>query len=255
MTSQHDHAAAFHALHLKGDPVILFNIWDAGSAVAVAKAGAKALATGSRSVAGALGYDDGEALPLAMALANVAGIVERAALPVTLDFEGAYARDPDMVAANTAAALATGIIGFNFEDQIVGGEGLYSIADQSARIAAMRGACNAKNLNAFINARTDIFLKAARDTHSGDMVEQALARAMAYQEAGASGFFAPGLADLTLITQLCAQSPLPVNIMASPVSPSNADLVKAGVSRISYGPRPWAHAMMFVEDQARQAMG
>jgi 2-methylisocitrate lyase-like PEP mutase family enzyme len=255
MTIQQDRAAAFHALHIKGTPLILFNIWDAGSAVAVAKAGGKALATGSRSVAGALGYDDGEVLPLAMALANVAGIVARAALPVTLDFEGAYARDPDRVAANTAAALETGVIGFNFEDQIVGGEGLYSIPDQSARIAAMRGACDAAGVYAFINARTDVFLKASRDTHTVEMIDQALTRAIAYQEAGASGFFAPGLADLTLITQLCAQCPLPINIMASPVSPSNADLAKAGVSRISYGPRPWAHAMMFVEDQARQALG
>lgn len=255
MTTQQDHAATFHALHVKGEPVILFNIWDAGSAAAVAKAGAKALATGSRSVAGALGYDDGEVLPLDMALAHVSAIVMRSALPVTFDFEGAYARDPDAVAANTRAALGTGVVGFNFEDQIVGGEGLYSIPDQSARIAGMRRACEAAGVNAFINARTDIFLKAPRDVHNDAMVEQAIARALAYADAGASGFFAPGLVDLALITRLCVESPLPINVMALPVSPPKRDLIQAGVSRISYGPIPWAKAMAFIEDQARQAMG
>jgi 2-methylisocitrate lyase-like PEP mutase family enzyme len=254
MTTQQDRATAFHALHIKGDPVIMFNIWDAGSAASVAKAGAKALATGSRSVAGALGYDDGEALPLEMALAHVAAIVARAVLPVTFDFEGAYARDLDMVAANTRTALGTGVIGFNFEDQIVGGEGLYSIPDQSARIAAMRGACDAAGVNAFINARTDIFLKAPRDTHSADKVEHAIARSLAYADAGASGFFAPGLVDLDLITQLCAACPLPVNVMALPGAPDNGALANAGVARISYGPIPWVKAMAFVEDSARAAM-
>lgn len=203
MTTQQDHAATFHALHVKGDPVILFNIWDAGSAVAVAKAGAKALATGSRSVAGSLGYDDGEALPIEVALAHVAAIVAGSTLPVTLDFEGAYAADPDTVAANTRAALGTGVIGFNFEDQIVGGEALYSIPDQAARIAAMRGACDSVGVDAFINARTDIFLKAPRDTHNAVMVEHAIARALACGDSGASGLFFPGLIDPALVKAVC----------------------------------------------------
>jgi 2-methylisocitrate lyase-like PEP mutase family enzyme len=254
MTSQHDKAATFHALHVKGDPLILFNIWDAGSAKAVAKAGAKALATGSRSVAGALGFDDGEALPFAEVLANASRIVAASDLPVTLDFEGAYAQSPDDIAANVAIVLETGVIGFNFEDQIVGGTGLYSIPDQAARIAAMRGACDAKGLNAFINARTDIFLKAPRDTHNADMVEHAIARSLAYGEAGASGFFVPGLVDTILIKAILEVCPLPVNVMAVPGAAENSALAELGVARISYGPIPWAKAMTFVEESARAAM-
>jgi 2-methylisocitrate lyase-like PEP mutase family enzyme len=255
MTTQQDHAATFHALHIKGDPVILFNIWDAGSAAAVTKAGAKALATGSRSVAGAYGFDDGEQIPMALLLDNARRIVAGSALPVTLDFEGAYARDPDTVAAHTRAALGTGVIGFNFEDQIVGTAEPYTIADQAARIAAMRGACAAAGVNAFINARTDIFLKAPRDTHDDTMLDHAIERAIAYKDAGASGLFAPGLVDLALITRLCAASPIPVNVMALPGAPDNIALANLGVARISYGPIPWAKAMAFVEDSARTAMG
>jgi 2-methylisocitrate lyase-like PEP mutase family enzyme len=255
MTSQQDHAAAFHALHIKGDPVILFNIWDAASGRAVAKAGAKALATGSRSVAGAYGFDDGEQIPMELLLDNARRIVGANDLPVTLDFEGAYARDPDTIGTHTRAALGTGVIGFNFEDQIVGGEGLYSIPDQAARIGAMRSACTTAGVNAFINARTDIFLKAPRDTHNIDMALHAIARSIAYSEAGASGFFIPGLVDPTLIKAVCDASPIPVNVMALPGAPDNIALANLGVARISYGPIPWAKAMAFVEESARAAMG
>jgi 2-methylisocitrate lyase-like PEP mutase family enzyme len=255
MTSQQDHAAAFHALHIKGDPVILFNIWDAGSAAAVTKAGAKALATGSRSVAGAYGFDDGEVIPMALLLDNARRIVAGSALPVTLDFEGAYARDPDTVAAHTRSALGIGVIGFNFEDQIVGSSELYDIPEQAARIAAMRGACKAAGVDAFINARTDIFLKAARDTHNAEMVEHAIARSLAYADAGASGFFIPGLVDPALIKAVCEASPIPVNVMALPGAPDNVALAELGAARISYGPIPWAKAMAFVEESARAAMG
>jgi 2-methylisocitrate lyase-like PEP mutase family enzyme len=255
MTSQQVHAAAFHALHIKGDPVILFNIWDAASAQAVAKAGAKALATGSRSVAGAYGFDDGEQIPMDLLLDNARRIVGSTTLPVTLDFEGAYARDPDTVAAHTLGALGTGVIGFNFEDQIVGSAELYPIPDQAARIAAMRGACDAAGVDAFINARTDVFLKAPRDTHNTEMVEHAIARSLAYADAGASGFFVPGLVDSALIKAVCDASPISVNVMALPGAPDNLALAELGVTRISYGPIPWAKAMAFVEDSARAAMG
>jgi 2-methylisocitrate lyase-like PEP mutase family enzyme len=255
MTTQQDRATAFQALHIKGNPLILFNMWDVASANAVAKAGAKALATGSRSVAGAFGFGDGEMIPLALALEHVSRIVTASDLPITFDFEGAYATGPEGVAANTRATLATGIIGFNFEDQILGTAQLYSIPDQAARIAAMRGDCDVSGVNAFINARTDIFLKAPRDTHDSAMVDHAIERAIAYHKAGASGFFAPGLVELALIKKLCAACPLPVNVMALPGAPDNKTMANAGVARISYGPIPWAKAMAFVEESARAAMG
>jgi 2-methylisocitrate lyase-like PEP mutase family enzyme len=237
----------FESLHVPGNPVILFNAWDAGSARAVAEAGAKAIATGSASVAAAHGFDDAEALPLELALANAARIVAAVDLPVTIDFEGGYASDPDGVAANVQRLAETGAIGCNFEDQVVGGEDLYPISIQAGRIRAARDAAGA---DFFINARTDLFLKAKPETHDRAMVEEALERAQAYAEAGASGFFVPLLANLDLLARFCSTSPLPVNFMAFPGAPSATQVAAAGVARISHGPFPYKSAMKALKEAA-----
>src|SRR5215204_2366704 len=223
----------FAALHVPGDPLILFNIWDAGSAQAVAKAGAKAIATGSASVAMANGFADGEELPMDFALANTKRIVESVDLPVTVDFEGAYSADPTVGARNIAKLAATGAVGCNFEDQLIGGQGLHPIAVQAERIVAARRAVGP---DFFINVRTDLFLKAKQEQHDNAMLEEAIARARAYAEAGASGFFAPMLGDLDMLRRLCAESPIPINFMTYPGCPSTAEVAATGVARISHGP-------------------
>ncbi|HEV2748733.1 MAG TPA: isocitrate lyase/phosphoenolpyruvate mutase family protein [Allosphingosinicella sp.] len=242
--------ARFAGLHVPGRPLILYNVWDAGSAKAVAAAGAKAIATGSASVAAAHGFRDAEALPLELALANAERVAAAVELPVTIDFEGAYAAEPEGVAANMKRLADTGAVGCNFEDQAIGGDGLHSREAQAARIRAAREAVGA---SFFINARTDIFLKAKPETHDEAKVDEALARARAYAEAGASGFFVPGLADLRLLALLCAASPLPVNFMAFPGAPGAAEVAAAGVARISHGPFPYRQAMKALEAAARAA--
>ena len=254
MSVQSDKARAFAALHEPGDPVILFNIWDPGSAGVVAGAGAAAIATGSAPVAMANGFTDGENIPFDLVLDNVRRIVAATDLPVTMDLEGAYAVDPAGVEENAARALGMGVVGFNFEDQIVGRSALYSADDQARRVEAMRAGCDKTGVAAFINARTDIFLKAAPETHSAAMLEDAIARARAYGDAGASGFFAPGLKDAALIGQLCAAVDLPVNIIALPGVPANAELAKLGVARISYGPVPYRRMLAWLEDEAKAAL-
>ncbi|MEO5613390.1 MAG: isocitrate lyase/phosphoenolpyruvate mutase family protein, partial [Cypionkella sp.] len=86
--SQADKARRFKDLHIPGNPLVLYNIWDAGSAKTVASAGAQALATGSWSVAAAQGYGDGQAIPLDFALQIIARITQSTELPVSVDFEG-----------------------------------------------------------------------------------------------------------------------------------------------------------------------
>src|SRR5688572_1724475 len=251
MTTQRERAERFHALHVRGEPVVLFNAWDAGSAKVVAKAGAEAIATGSWSVAAAHGFDDGEALTLELALANLARIVASVSLPVTLDFEGGYAVDTAAVGANVARAVEAGAIGFNFEDQVVGGSGLHPVQLQAKRIRAMRAAADGLGVPVFINARTDAFLQSS--THDAALVERTLERARAYADAGASGLFVPGLADEALIARACEASPLPVNIMASPKTPPKARLAALGVARISHGPGPYRQMMQALEAAAKQA--
>ncbi len=251
-----DKATTFAALHKPGAPLVLFNAWDAGSARTIAEAGASAIATGSWSVAAAQGFQDAEALPLDLALANAARIVGAVALPVTIDFEGSYAVDPAALADNAAALAATGAMGCNFEDQVIGTPTrmLHAIEAQAARIAAMRSAVGA---TFFINARTDIFLQAPADTHDKAKADAAIERAHAYADAdaGASGFFVPGLVDLALLERVCRASPLPVNFMAFPGAPSAAQVAATGIARISHGPGPYRLAMKAVGDAARAAFG
>lgn len=253
--SQNDRAAAFQKLHIKGQPVILFNIWDAGSAVAVTMAGAQAIATGSHSVASAYGSADGEELPMDVAIDNARRICAAVDLPVTIDFEGGYAEDVEQLKKNIAEVIATGAVGINFEDQIIGGEGLYSIDTQAARIRAVREAADEAGVNLFINARMDLFLKNLPAEDNEELLEAAIERAVAYSGAGASGFFAPGLRNAELIKKLCDASPLPVNIMVMSDTPSNAEMASLGVARISYGPGPYAKAMEFLKEEAGKVFG
>ncbi len=247
---QADKARHFEKLHVNGDPLVLYNIWDAGSAKAVAEAGAAAIATGSWSVAGAQGYPDGEAIPLDMLEMIVRRIVDAVDLPVTIDFEGGYGPEPDAVARNAARIMEAGAVGINFEDRIVGGDGLYDIDAQTARIAAIRRSADERQLPFFINARTDLFLQTSAENH-GDRLTAAKERSVAYRDAGGSGFFAPGLLDESLIADLCEASPLPVNIMMTKAAPPVARLAELGVARVSHGPSPFRSAMASLQERAK----
>lgn len=231
-------AELFANLHQKGNPLVLYNIWDAGSAIALEKAGANAVATGSDSVAAAHGYDDGELIPLDLVEIIAKRISESVSIPFTLDFESGYAQNPDDLYKNMQRVLKTGAVGINFEDQIINGKGRYSIDQQVERIKAMRQACDDAEMSFFINARADMFLKDSNAQNHSNYIAEAKECAVAYAEAGASGFFVPGLSDKDLINEICEASTMPVNIMSSK-GISNKELAECGVSRISYGPAPY----------------
>ncbi len=241
----------FKNLHRKGDPLVLLNIWDAGSAKIVTEAGAKAIATGSWAVAAANGYEDGEALPLEFALYAVKRIVEAVDIPVSMDIESGYGSAPDQLAETIKRVVGIGVVGVNLEDQIIGKNRLYSLADQARRIEACRKAADAAGVPLFINARSDLFFQADESAKTEALEQEILARAVAYQQAGADGLFAPGLLDEALIKALCAAAPMPVNIMLMPDCPSLEVLTKIGVSRISHGPGPYLSAMEGLASQAK----
>ncbi|VAW00441.1 Probable carboxyvinyl-carboxyphosphonate phosphorylmutase, partial [hydrothermal vent metagenome] len=115
-----DNVKRFAELHIPEDPLILYNIWDAGSAIAVEAAGAKALATGSRPVAGANGSEDGEHLPFSRALDNARAIVSNVSVPVSIDMETGYGDSPEEVGCSAAQMASVGVVGANIEDQILG---------------------------------------------------------------------------------------------------------------------------------------
>lgn len=248
---QNEKATQFAKLHVKGKPLILYNAWDAGSAKAIMAVGAKAIATGSWSVAEAHGYRDGEAIPMELVKQIAARIVHAVSIPVSLDFEGGYSDGEAELAESISRLLELGIIGINFEDRVVKGGGLYSIDQQARRIAAIRKAAEKKHVPLFINARTDLFLGEGDDDPTKS-VDEALERAKAYTAAGASGFFIPGLTDATLIEKICKAVSLPVNVMVMDGVPSNKRLAGLGVARISYGPIPYIEAMNALKEAARK---
>jgi 2-methylisocitrate lyase-like PEP mutase family enzyme len=238
----------FAALHQPGNPLILFNVWDAGSTVAIAKAGAKAIATGSWGVAGAHGIGDGEKLPLDTALATLAEIAAVTDLPLSIDMEAGYGADAAAVSASVQRAVDTGAIGINLEDKDPVTKTLFSAAEASARIAA------AAATGVFVNARADLFILTPAADHNAARVDELIERAKAYAGAGARSLFAPFLQDATLIERLCKGSPLPVNILMRPGCPDHKTLAGLGVARISHGHGPWAAAMDWVEGEARKAL-
>jgi 2-methylisocitrate lyase-like PEP mutase family enzyme len=240
----------FAALHVPGDPVILYNIWDVGSALAVVAAGAKALATGSHPVADANGWPDGQKVPMDFAFANAARIVNAVEIPLTVDFESAYSADPDEGARNAGRLAATGAIGCNFEDQVIGGEGLHPLELQVRRISAIRKAVGDQF---FINARTDLFLKT--QTYDDALVGQAIERGKAFADAGANGFFVPRLSDPGQIERVVREVPLPLNVIAFPGAPTKKVWADAGVARISHGPFPHRALMAKLTEMAREAIG
>jgi 2-methylisocitrate lyase-like PEP mutase family enzyme len=254
MITQRERARLLNDLHIKGDPLILFNIWDAGSAKVMQEVGAKVIATGSWSVAAAHGYTDGEKLPFDLVLANLQRIIASVDLPVTIDLEGGYGQSPVQVQESVTKVIEAGAVGINFEDQIVGEEGLYSIEDQCARIKAARAAAEHASIHVFINARTDVFLKSNPAHHDDNHLEEAIRRASAYAESGASGFFAPGLRNAKHIEKLCELSPIPINIMILPDVPSPKQLASLGVARISYGPGPYRQVMDALKEAGRKTL-
>ncbi|HXV31199.1 MAG TPA: isocitrate lyase/phosphoenolpyruvate mutase family protein [Sinorhizobium sp.] len=253
--TQEERALAFAALHRKGTPIVLYNIWDAGSARCVAEAGAGALATGSWSVAAAHGFPDGQKIPLALLVEIAREIVAATDLPLSVDFEGAYSEDPAQGAANVAQLIDAGAVGINFEDQVVGKGGIHAIDRQVARIRAIRDMAERQGIPLFINARTDFFLQESDPARHAGLLDEAIARAKAYAGAGASGFFAPGLADVDLIARLCAASSLPVNVMMKPGAPDLATLAAAGVGRVSYGPFPYRAMIAWLRGEAEKVYG
>ena len=244
-----DKIAAFRALHIPGDPLVLFNIWDAGSAKAVAAAGAKAIATGSYGVACARGSSDGENLSLDAALANLDEILGVTDLPVSIDMEAGYGADAAAVGRSVARACAAGAAGINMEDRLPRETEVLGIGDAAARIAAAAAS------GVFVNARCDVFRGRDVAADGEALVAATLERARAYGDAGAGGLFVPFLSDAGCIAAICERSPLPVNILWSKPCGDGAALASLGVARISHGHQPWAAAMAWLSSEATTVLG
>jgi 2-methylisocitrate lyase-like PEP mutase family enzyme len=222
-----DQSRLFRQLHAGPDILILANAWDAGSARLIESLGAKAIATTSAGVAWSNGYPDGNALPVARLEASVSAIARAVQLPLSIDVEGGYSADPAAVAETVARVVGAGAVGINLEDGSEPPDLLCAKIEHVKRAAARLGA------DVFVNARTDVYL---RGLARGDAaLEETIARARRYRQAGGDGLFVPGLTDAAAIRALVAASELPLNVLAWPGLPPAAELRALGVRRLSAG--------------------
>ena len=239
----------FAALHVPGDPVILYNIWDVGSAHAVVQ---PAPTRWPR-----------EAIPSPMPMGGPTGnkcrSISRSPTPSASSTPSSsrsrsISRVPTQAIPKKADATsrvwqATGAVGCNFEDQVVGGDGLHPL---TCSAAGSRRSAAPSAIDFFINARTDLFLKT--QTYDDALIDQVIERGKAFADSGASGFFVPRLADPKQIERVVREVPLPLNVIAFPGAPDKSVWANAGVARISHGPFPHRALMKQFEEMARTAI-
>lgn len=220
-------ARRFKELHHRGEILILPNAWDAASARIFELAGAAAVATTSSGLAASLGYPDGEKIARELLMGAVRRIAETVDVPVSVDIEAGYGTTPNEVCETVRGVLDAGGVGINIEDALLDPSGLVE------KIAAIRELCVGAHVPLFINARTDVYLR-ARDAGAKEF-EDAVRRLRAYEAAGADGLFVPGLGDAQTISKLLAEIHRPLNILAARGVPPAAGLERIGVARVSVG--------------------
>lgn len=220
-STQSEQTTKFRALH--NGFLVLPNAWDAASARVAQDLGAKAVATSSAAVAWSHGYADGEAMPREVVLTATRETLRVVSVPVTVDSEAGYSSDPAQAAAHVATLIDLGVAGINIEDG----------RDAPDLLAAKIRAIRALGKDVFINARADVYLKNL--VGDGEKLAEMILRAKLYEAAGADGFFAPSMSDLSAIEQVVHATRLPVNCLVQKTLPPLADLKRIGVRRISAG--------------------
>lgn len=237
-------AAAFRKLHTATRPLLLANAWDAASARLIESVGAPAIATTSAGVAWALGFPDGNLLPIQRLADLAANIVRLIRVPLSVDFEAGFSDSPTVVGQNAKLLLDAGVVGINIEDGTASPDLFVAKIDQIKRCAIAHGT------DLFVNARTDVYLQGL--VPENNRLEEAIARGRRYQQAGADGFFVPALADPTQIQRIVDEVDLPLNVMAWPGQGAADVLGKLGVRRLSAGSAIsqvlWAHAEVLARE-------
>lgn len=222
----------FAELHQQNTPLLIANVWDAGSAKAAEDAGYQALGTSSAAIAAMLGYEDGEALSFDELLYIVTRIQSVTRLPLSVDMEAGYGESASDIAAHLARLAERGIVGVNLEDSRVvkGVRQLDVAADFARRLSAIRRQLDEVRCRLFINVRTDTFL-----LNHPEALQETLMRCRLYQHAGADGLFVPCLTAENDIATLAQDMDVPLNVMCMPGLPTFDRLRELGVKRISMG--------------------
>jgi methylisocitrate lyase len=229
MTVQSDRVAAFHRLHASGC-FVMPNPWDAGSARALAQMGFTALATTSAGFAWTLGRADND-VPLDQTLDHLRVVATAVDVPVSADFAGGFAVEPEDVNANVSLAAATGIAGLSIEDST--GDPAHPLHDFDLaveRVRAAREAIDGSGTGLVLTGRSEGFVVGRPD------IDETIRRLRAYAQAGADCLYAPRIGSVQEARAIVdAVSPKPVNLLINAPFTTVAEAAEVGVRRISVG--------------------
>lgn len=227
----------FRNAHQQKKPLVLLNIWDVASANELITQTINLIPTGSYAMSDHYGYQDGENMPFDELLGCIRQMDTQNNY-ITADIESGYATNGLELAKNIEALINIGVIGINIEDKKPNTETLYSIAEQSERLLAIKQQCKTMKKDLFINVRTDTYFigDIAANNQDEQVLNQTIARIKAYEKTGIDGIFIPGLKNQEHLKQIAAATTLPINIMLDIQNDSIADYLDTGISRISFGP-------------------
>ncbi|VAW52737.1 Probable carboxyvinyl-carboxyphosphonate phosphorylmutase [hydrothermal vent metagenome] len=221
----------FKNLHNQNSPLLICNVWDAMSAQIAEKLGFQAIGTSSAAMAAMLGYDDGEMMPFSELCMVITRITETTHLPLSVDIEAGYSRNPSEIVENIKTLVNLGVVGINIEDSVVGYERVLIDAEVfSSTLSSIKARLQTESLDVFINVRIDVFLMEVNNP-----VVEAIKRIKMYEANGANGVFVPCIEKVNDIQEITSCSALPINVMCMPNLPDFKKLKELGVSRVSMG--------------------
>ncbi|USK29128.1 isocitrate lyase/phosphoenolpyruvate mutase family protein [Bacillus sp. CMF21] len=220
----------FNELHSTEDLLFLGNAWDQLSALALEKAGFKAIGTTSFGIARSLGFTDGENIDFDSHLKIIKRIADSVKIPVSADIEAGYGEDMDTIVSNVLRTADAGVAGINIEDSLKKQMGLKEVEQHSRLLSKMRTELDRAGFEGFyINARIDTYLQKEHP------LLETIDRAKAYAESGASGIFVPGLSADEEIKEIVFHVNAPLNILSLPGLTNGTKLKELGVKRFSFG--------------------
>jgi 2-methylisocitrate lyase-like PEP mutase family enzyme len=222
----------FSQLHQDATPLLLGNIWDVNSAKLFESAGYKAIGTSSMAVANTFGYQDGEQMGFETLLHLAKRVVQVVNIPLTVDIEGGYSQTIEGIIQNIEGLHDVGVVGVNIEDSTANPKRQFqAVSEFQAKLSKVADHLSQKNIDMFLNVRTDGFLLGVSDA-----LIETLSRIKAYENSGASGIFVPCITDKNDIREVVESTRIPINVMCMPGLPGFEDLKLLGVKRISMGP-------------------
>ena len=221
----------FKKLHQQDTPLLIGNVWDVASAKVAEELNFKAIGTSSGAIATMLGYRDGEEMSFAELEYIVGRIIANSDLPLSVDLESGYSRDPIEIANHIKRLVDLGVVGVNLEDSVVQEERIFLEAEKFAQtISTIKTQLQKEAATVFLNIRTDTFL-----LNHPSPLEESFRRIQLYENAGADGIFIPCIEKSADISAIVAATTLPLNVMSMPNLPDFKTLHQLGVQRISMG--------------------